>query len=214
MLSAQNKRMAYHARSRCALTVVAGIFAASLAGAEEKDKPAAQKTDPQMAEMMKKVEAAGTPGQAHKALEPLVGNWSAVVKCWTAPDAPPTVTKATAKATWVMKGRFVQEEFAGEFMGKPFRGLGFTGYDNMKQKYNNVWIDDLHTSVFATEGAAGSDPKAITFTGKMDCPMTDEKDLPTKQILHIVSRDKRVLEMYDPTKGNSFKSMEITYTRK
>ena len=46
---------------------------------------------------MKKAEAAGTPGSGHKALEPLVGNWTGEVKSWMAPDAPSVVTKATAK---------------------------------------------------------------------------------------------------------------------
>ena len=90
-----------------------------------------------MEEMIKKAEAAGTPGAAHKALEPLVGNWTAEVKSWMTPGAPPTVSQATAKSTWVMNGRFVQQEFTGDFMGKPFRGVGLTGYDNTKKKYSN-----------------------------------------------------------------------------
>ena len=33
-----------------------------------------------------------------------------------------------------MNGRFVQEEFQGEMMGKAFRGMSLIGYDNQKQK--------------------------------------------------------------------------------
>ena len=62
-----------------------------------EDKSASEKIDPKMEEMMKKAEAAGTPGSGHKALEPLVGNWTGEVKSWMAPDAPSVVTKATAK---------------------------------------------------------------------------------------------------------------------
>ena len=109
------------------------LLAAGVALASDKSN-SAQKPDAKMAEMMKKAEAAGAPGAAHKALEPLVGEWNAEVKIWMAPGAPPDVTRATAKSTWEMKGRFVREEFRGEFMGKPFHGLSFTGYDNIKQK--------------------------------------------------------------------------------
>ena len=35
-----------------------------------------------------------------------------------------------------------------------------------------------------------------------------------KQVLLIVSQDKHVFEMHDPTKGSDSKTMEITYTRK
>jgi len=49
-----------------------------------EDKSGAEKQ-----EMMKKMEAAGTPGPAHKALEAFVGNWKAEVKCWHEPGGPP-----------------------------------------------------------------------------------------------------------------------------
>ena len=166
-----------------------------------------------MEEMMKKAEVAGTPGAAHKALEPLVGNWNAEVQCRMSPDAPPSVTKATAKSSWVMNGRFVQEDFTGEFMGKPFHGMSLTGYDNTKQKYTSVWLDDVHTSIFKSEGHADGG-KVITLEGKMDCPMTGQKDMTMKQVIRILSHDKHVFEMHDPSKGASSKNMEITYTRK
>ena len=192
----------------CTAVIVAGTLIASFALAED----ASQKTDPGMEEMIKKAEAAGTPGAAHKALEPLVGNWTAEVKSWMTPGAPPTVSQATAKSTWVMNGRFVQQEFTSDFMGKPFRGVGLTGYDNTKKKYSNVWIDDMHTSMFTSEGEGENN--VITLEGKYDCPITDRKDLPMKQVLLIVSQDKHVFEMHDPTKGSDSKTMEITYTRK
>jgi hypothetical protein len=192
--------------------LMAGALIVNLAVAA--DKPAAQKMDPQMEEMMKKAEVAGTPGTAHKALEPLVGNWNVEVKCWMAPDAPPTVTKGTSKATWVMGGRFVQEEFKGEFMGKPFTGLSLIGYDNTKQKYNSAWIDDMNTALITTEGEAENGGKVITLEGKMDCPMTGQKDMAMKQVIRVISRDKHIFEMHDPAKGDKSKSMEITYTRK
>ncbi len=190
--------------------ITAGALATHCASAEDNPPP----VDPKMAEMMKKAESAGAPGAAHEALKSLVGDWNAEVKCWMAPDAPPTVTRASARSSWVMNGRFIKEEFDGELMGRPFRGIGLTGYDNLKQKYGSVWIDDMHTSIFTTEGTAADDPKVITFTGKMDCPMTGRKDMPVKQVLRIISADKHVFEMYDPANGGEIKTMEITYLRK
>lgn len=204
--------MKHYIRYTCSALVVAGILVARFALAE--DKAAAPKMDPKMEEMMKKAEVAGTPAAEHKALEPLVGNWKAEVKTWMAPGAPPTVTKAKAKAKWAMNGRFVQEDFTGEFMDKPFRGMSLTGYDNTKKKYNNIWIDDMHTSVFVSEGDGGDGGAVITLMGKMDCPLTGEKDKAMKQVIRIVSRDKHIFEMHDPTAGTNSKTMEITYTRR
>jgi hypothetical protein len=203
--------MKYCIRYTSTAVLAAATLTASLVLAE--DKSASQKLDPQMEEMMKKAEAAGTPGAAHKALEPLVGTWAAEVKCWMAPDAPPAVTKATAKTTWVMNGRFLQEEFNGEVMGKPFRGMSLTGYDNIKQKYNNVWVDDMHTSLVTAEGEAENGGKVITLECKYDCPMTGQKNMTMKQVIRIVSPDTHVFEMHDPSKGEHSKTMEITYIR-
>ena len=203
--------MKHYIRYTCTAVLAAGTIIASPVLAEEKS--ASQGPDPKMEEMMKKAEAAGTPGAAHTALGPLVGTWNAEVKCWMAPNAPPTVTKATAKATWVMNGRFVQEEFNGEFMGKPFRGMSLTGYDNFKQKYNTVWVDDMHTSMVTAQGEAENGGKIITLEGKYDCPMTGQKNVTMKQVIRIISPDTHVFEMHDPSKGDHSKMMEITYTR-
>jgi hypothetical protein len=202
-------------KNRIGCTYTAFILAGTLlgTGVNAADKDASREPGSDMEEMMKKMEVAGTPGAAHKALEPLVGEWNAEVKTWMAPDAPPTVTRATAKAEWIMGRRFVQEEFNGEFMGKPFRGLSLTGYDNTKQAYNSVWIDDIHTTMFTSEGKAGGD-REITLEGTYDCPITGQKDVGMKQVIRVVSRDKHILEMYDLSKGENVKTMEITYTRK
>jgi hypothetical protein len=183
--------------------VLAGAVVASLALAE--DKPASQKLDPQMEEMMKKAEAACTPGAAHQALEPLVGDWTAEVKCWMASGAPPTITQGTAQCTWALKGRFVQQEFSGEFLGKPFRGIGFTGYDNVRQQYRSVWIDDMSTTMVTSEGEADPAGKVLTLAGDYACAMTGEKNKTCKQILRIVSRDQHIFEMHDRPKASTRK---------
>jgi hypothetical protein len=190
--------------------VAAGALIAGFALANDKE----QKLDPKVEELMKKAEAACTPGPAHEALEPLVGEWNAEVKMWMEPTAPPTISKGTAKSTWALKGRFVQQEFNGEFIGKPFHGISFTGYDNVRQKYRSVWIDDMSTTIVTSEGDADSNGKVLALGGDYACAMTGEKHKQTKQIYRILSRDKHVFEMHDPTRGDNSKVMEITYTRK
>jgi hypothetical protein len=164
------------------------------------------------AEMMKKVEAAGTPGPAHKALQALTGNWKAEVKCWMDPGGPPEVTQGTAKANFTLNGRFLEEEFHGQMMGKSFTGKTLLGYDNTKQTFNSVWISDTQTSMFTSEGKGDGGNKVITLEGKANCPATGRKDIPMKTVLRVLSPEKHVFEMFDGSKGNA-KTMEITYTR-
>ncbi|MEO8428314.1 MAG: DUF1579 domain-containing protein [Verrucomicrobiota bacterium] len=182
--------------------------------ARAKDKSGSSKPDAEKQEMMKKVEAAGTPGPAHQALDALVGDWKAEVKCWMEAGGSPEVTQGTAKASWTFNGRFLEEEFHGQMMGKPFTGRTLLGFDNTKQRFNSVWISDTQTSMFTSEGKGDKGNKVITLEGKASCPATGRKDIPMKTVLRVSSPDKHVLEMFDASKGGDTKTMEITYTRK
>jgi len=160
-------------------------------------------------EMMKKMQAAGTPGAAHKALNVFEGNWRAEVKCWSDPDGEANVSRATSRQSWKFGGRFLEEEFHGEVMGKTFTGCRMLGFDNTKQKFNCCWVDDINTAMYFSEGKGENGNKVITLEGKADCPMSGQKDVPMKQVFRVLSPDKHVLEMFN----NNEKTMEITYTR-
>ncbi|HEX5221729.1 MAG TPA: DUF1579 domain-containing protein [Verrucomicrobiae bacterium] len=190
--------------------VVAAVFLAGLALADNKN-PAA---DAKKADGGHDMAAAIAPGAKHKALEPFVGEWNAEVKAWMAPGQPPTESKGTAKATWILDGRYVQEEFSGDFMGQPFRGMSLTGYDNVRGKYRGVWIDNMSTTIVTSEGDFDAANKTLTCNGDYACAMTGDKNKQARMITRIVSKDKHVFEMHDPSLGANSKVMEITYTRK
>lgn len=197
-------------------TLIALTLLAPAAVAVAEDKPAAKDKAPSAAEveMMKKWEAAATPGAEHKTLEPLVGEWNIVSKMWMAPDALPMETKAKCTTRWILGGRFAQDDFEGEFMGKPMQGLGLTGYDNLKKKYTGLWIDSGGTAMFTSTGKASKDGKTFTFTGRMDDPMTGEKNKPLKYTIKIESKDRHVFEMFDLSGGKNVRMIEMVYTRK
>jgi hypothetical protein len=171
------------------------------------------KSDANKEGMMKKAEAAGKPGPGHTALEHYLGNWKAEVKCWMEPGGPPNVSHATAKMSWTMSGRFLEEDFHGEMMGKPFRGRTLMGYDNVKHTFNSVWVSDMQTSMFVTEGKGENDNKVITLRGLASCPMRERGDIPMKLVLRVISPDKHTFEMFDESQGKSTRTMEITYIR-
>jgi hypothetical protein len=179
----------------------------------EENKSFSGKSGADKEEMMKRMEAAGTPGPGHKALEDLVGNWKAEVKCWHEPGGQPQVSQGTAKTRWTLNGRFLEEEFQGEMMGKPFRGLSLMGYDNTKQTFNTVWVSDMGTSMFTSEGKGENGNKVITLEGKATCAATGQKDVPMKTVFRVINQDKHVFEMFDSSRGENTKTMEITYTR-
>jgi len=164
-------------------------------------------------EMRRKVEDAGRPGAGHRALDALVGDWKAEVKCWPEPGGEAHTSQGIAKARWTLGGHFLEEEFQGEMMGQRFNGRNVIGYDNLKQKFNSVWVSDVQTSMFTCEGEGENNNRVITLEGTASCAATGRTDIPMKTVFRILSPDKHIFEMYDGSRGGDGKTMEITYTR-
>lgn len=177
-----------------------------------EDKPAAKKPemDPAMMEAMMK---AGMPGPAHKALDSMTGTWDTKVTSWMMPGADPMVSTGTSEMHWIMGGRYMEQRFKGDFMGMPFEGLGYTGYDNVKKQYFGTWIDNMSTGMMTSVGTGG-EGKTMTFKGTYADPMSG-KDVECEEKMTVIDADHSVFEMWAPgPDGKLFKSMEIAYSRK
>jgi len=198
-------------RKICTLGVLTFLTAA-LAIAEQTAK-APDKAAQQKAAMDAMMRAA-TPGDAHKKLNAMAGTFDAKVKTWPEPGAPPMESAGKSVNEWVLGGRWLQQRFESTFMNMPFNGIGYTGYDNIRQMYVGTWMDSMSTSVMTTSGSApeGSG-KTWSFSGMMMDPMSSEA-VNFDEKITVVDNDHHILEMYGPgPNGATFKMMEITYTR-
>jgi hypothetical protein len=194
-----------------AFAVCAAIAAAALA--QQDKKPAGQAAMDEKA-MMEAWQKAATPGEAHKALEPMVGTWDTKVTSWMKPGGEPMTSTGVSENKWILGNRFVEQRYEGTFMDQPFTGIGYTGYDNIKKKYIGSWMDSMGTSMMTQTGTADASGKAMTFTGMMDDPMTG-KASQIKSVVKVVDSNKHMMEMWAPgPDGKMFKMMEIEYTRK
>ncbi len=98
------------------------------------------------AEMMKIMEL-GQPGEHHKVLDHAVGTWDAHVEFY-GPDGSVMAGDGTMTSKWVLDGRYVMSKFdMPDFMGSPFNGIAFNGYDNLKEEYVSVWMDSMSTAI-------------------------------------------------------------------
>ena len=157
---------------------------------------------------------AGTPGDGHKKLAGMAGSWNTKATFWMAPGAQPMTMNGTSENRWIMGGRYLEQRFTGSFMGQPFEGLGYTGYDNVKGLYWGSWMDNMSTGMMMTTGTMDEDGKTWNFTGTMADPMTGN-DSPVTEKVVVVDNDHHVFEMWGPDpNGKMFKTMEIHYTRK
>lgn len=192
-----------------AVTGLCLVLTVSMATA--KDKKPEKQMDPQA--MMEAYAKLATPGEPHKQFASLVGSWSTKTKEWMEPGKLPTESTGSVEMKMLLDGRFLQQEFTGEMMGRPYSGIGISAYDNLRKRYVSTWIDTMGTGIFSMEGTASADGKTITLKGQ-------HAELGGGQMTHravwkIVDGNTQTFDMYGTHHGGKeMKMMEITYTRK
>jgi len=156
----------------------------------------------------------GSPGENHKVLEPLIGKWDHTVRWWMSPEAPAQESQGRNENTWIMGGRFLQQTATGTAMDQPFEGMGLTGYDNVREEYISIWIDNMGTGMMSATGQYDPVSKTITEAGTLACPMTGEKNKSLRSEWKIIDQDNYTYLMYsNAPDGKEFKTMEVVYTR-
>ena len=152
------------------------------------------------------------PNDNHKILDPLVGTWSHVAKWWMSPDSQPETSKGTNETTWEIGGRFLVKAVKATSMGQPFEGMGLTGFDNGKQTYQTIWMDNMGTGMMIGEGTYDPGTKTLTDQGRFTDPMIGQRSY--RGIITFIDDDHHSYEMYVADKnGKEFRMMEIMYTR-
>lgn len=217
-----------HSRKLLAVGAIMCLMLMGYAVARDDKKPADSKPAdapkmPDMAEMMRKWKESITPGPNHKKLDHFVGSWNVTFKTWMDPSMPPMETKGTAEVKWVLDGCYIMEEMTAEMlmpdekmqMNKvPYKGIGFTGYDNAKNLYTSVWASNLSTELLTMSGTMQPDGKTLVAYGKMDEPMMNMFGRTVKYKTVIKDDKTHTFEIFDLAAGENHKVIEIVYQRK
>jgi hypothetical protein len=196
----------------CSLSLALALPALAQQPEKAGDKPAGKKQEADMQAMMAAYEKAAEPGPAHKQLQRTVGKWNISMKSWGAPGAPPMESTGTAEAKSLLGDRYVQMTVNSTFMGKPFNGVGISGYDNGKKKFVGTWIDSMSTGMMRTEGTADPAGKVVTAQASSTDPLSG-KESKMRIVQTFETDDKIVEEFYEKKGPKEVKMMEITYTR-
>lgn len=179
--------------------------------ATAKDKKTTKVMNEQ--QMMEEYTKLSMPGEQHKLLASLAGSWVTKTKEWMEPNKPPTETTGSAEMKMLLDDRFLQQDFLGQMMGKPFTGFEIIGYDNLLKKYFTSWMSTMGTNIFMMEGTANDDGKTITLTGKH--AEIGGGHMTHRAIWKIIDSNNQTFEMYGTHHGGKeMKMLEITYTRK
>jgi len=189
-----------------ALVLAVSVWAQQKAESDDK-------ADDAMAELMKYA----APGEHHKHLSSLEGNWKMVTKFRMAPEAAWDESTGNSSIEWVLGGRFLQQKVTSppsEAMPFPFEGLGLLGYDNFAGNYVNLWMDSFMTGIMLFKGTCDASGKNITLHGEFANPMKGGEIMKSRWVYHIINNDKFVFEMWEPDEnGKEYLHGEITYSR-
>ena len=175
-----------------------------------------------MQAMMQQMMELSKLNENHKLLGDLAGTWSYTVKMWMNPDpsAKPEEYKGTAVRKPMMDGRFYVLDVSGKMEmpgpdGKKkemtFKGMSLEGYDNVKKKFINTWIDNMGTGIMMSEGSYDPATKTFTYTGEVEAiPGMKQK---IREVIKVTDKEHHLLEWYEDRGGKEAKTMEIAYTR-
>ena len=178
-----------------------------------QDKPAGGMSKEQLA-MMEAMQKAGTPGENHKLLASMTGDWAFVNRMWMDPAGPPTESNGTASYMMLMDGRFLVGHYQGTMMGMEFDGRGVTGYDNTTKQFQSVWLDNFGTMMMFMTGTYDPTAKAFTYLSEMADPVAPATRIKIREVIRLESPDRHTMEWYETRGGKETKTMEIVYTRK
>lgn len=156
----------------------------------------------------------GKPGEPHKLLANMKGQWNATMRMWMDPSQPPMESKGQATFEPVMGGRFMQQKLAIAMMGMPYEGLGYTGFDNHRRMFIGTWMDSMSTSISFSKGSINPAGDQITMFTEMDEPSTGEIGKVAKFVTRFENDDTFVFEAWEVMYGEPWKVFEIEYNRK
>ena len=210
-------------RTRDILTVVAIAGAAFMAGrlglpivgnSSAKAQDHQHDQDMEMPPQVKAMIEAATPGEFHKQLENLIGEFDAVVKIWDTPDSEPMIFTGTVKREWILGGRFIKEIVKAQGEMGPFEGLGFIGYNNIDGQYESIWMESISTAITTGTGSFNPDKKEFFVMSKNRDPFTHK--LITKwNKIELGNSSRQVATGWQTTvDGRDFKNFEGVFERK
>lgn len=151
----------------------------------------------EMDEATLKMRAAGAPGENHRVLDSLIGEWRGFVRIRMEPGAEPMEMPTTISREWVLGGRYVTESVKSETDMGPFEGMGVIGYNNVDGLYEVGWIDNMSTAVFTEQGSYEAKTKTFRFSGKHRDPVTGHTIL-TSSVLDLSNPDRHVMRSTIP----------------
>jgi hypothetical protein len=165
----------------------------------------------------------GLPGDGHKAMQALAGDWRVEMSLFAAmgtPQHPTTSTDLVAHREWIGSGRFLRDVTEGTFGGSPYYRMGTLGYSNMDNRFEWVTQDGLNANMMIYQGAPQSGPQ---FPASLTGSFTDQgllgetsagRTIRQRTLIRIEGPDRNIMEIYFTPPGGRERLVDRkVYTR-
>jgi hypothetical protein len=182
------------------VAIGAGVSAMSAAQQEatppRKTPPGSPPAAPTAPPGMEDMPMPPPPGEHHKWLQQLVGNWTVETEM-TAEGMPPMKSTGTDTARSLGDGgRWVLCELKAEMPGMgPMSAMLTLGYNSETGKYQGTWVDSMHDHLWVYVGTLDATKKILTLEAEgpnMMDPAATAK-VKYRDVIEIKSADHRTL---------------------
>lgn len=148
------------------------------------------------------------PGEEHRWLEPLVGEWAVEMLVYPGPDAEPIISNdVTATRGWTLGGRYLREELRGTVFGNPSARDGVLGYNRLDGRFEWVTVDTFEPGQMIYLGRGEATPEGFSLYGEStEAGMGPEPTGRSRDLrfeFEIVSDDYNVQRIYARFPGES-----------
>ncbi|WP_243042435.1 DUF1579 family protein [Dyella sedimenti] len=154
----------------------------------------------------------GQPGEQHRQLARLAGEWKVEQSLWLKPTEPPQVDAGTATFTMVLDGRHLQQDLHVHSK-TPFHGIGYTGFDNVTGQYYTSWMDINFTGLLVLHGTYDPGSATYTFNGTMMESGATGAGTPVRQVMRVLGADHFVVDYFETRHGKEAQVIRLDYTR-
>jgi hypothetical protein len=154
------------------------------------------------------------PSNQHDILDRLAGKWDHHVTVWESPGAEPEAFDMTTDYRWMLGGRFLLGTYRGYVAGEYFEDRDLRGYDNFRQQFNSVWMDNKSTAFTLSSGRYDQRQDALILEGTQDDVARKVRDEPFRFVYRFASDDRIEIDVLVPgPQGKMFRRIRVEATR-
>ena len=161
----------------------------------------------------KEYSIASRPGQAHKVLDPLIGDWEVTLSTLSADGVESEPFRGKATLAWTLGRRFVRWDATVQFGDTAGTTTGFLGFNTRTNQYQLMMISDLATGMEIARGSGEIRAVGIVFEIEQVDPATGGR-LVARSRLRILAPDHFVLEQLEPAPGGKDKVTRVWHYRR